>query len=170
MTCYILLKRVFSKYNCSGARLMNAINHQTDLALSQSIEDLLVARNLRGMRDVQPALTPGYYLRAAKLLMACKGTVLIGTGFPVLDSFETDGPVGALALYQTLEYLGAKPVIVCGAPMSKAIATDYRVHEIAVDDLGNAEAEAQQELCEPPLILGVDELAAMELEVMACRA
>jgi hypothetical protein len=33
-----------------------------------------------------------------------------------------------------------------------------------------AEAEAQQELCEPPLILGVDELAAMELEVMACRA
>ena len=33
-----------------------------------------------------------------------------------------------------------------------------------------AEAEAQQELCEPPLILGVDELAAMELEVMELDA
>ena len=143
---------------------MNAINHQTDLALSQSIEDLLVARNLRGMRDVQPALTPGYYLRAAKLLMACKGTVLIGTGFPVLDSFETDGPVGAIALYQTLEYLGAKPVIVCGAPMSKAIATDYRVHEIAVDDLGNAEAEAQQALeqLQPELVLSIERAGLSE--------
>ena len=85
-----------------------------EVQLSQQIEDLLVARNLRGMKDVQPALTPGYYLRAAQLLRNCRGTVLIGTGFPVVDTFETDGPVGALALYKTLETLGATPVIVCG--------------------------------------------------------
>ena len=137
---------------------MNAIDHQTDLALSQAIENLLVAGNLRGMRDIQPALNSGYYLRAAKLLQVCKGTVLLGTGFPVLDSFETDGPVGAIALYQTLDYLGARPVIVCDAPMSKAIAADYRVYEITINDLKNAEAVAQQalETLRPDLVLSIE--------------
>ncbi|RLA11149.1 MAG: DUF4392 domain-containing protein, partial [Gammaproteobacteria bacterium] len=36
-----------------------------DLALSRKIEDILVARNLRGMKTVQPSLQPGYVLRAA---------------------------------------------------------------------------------------------------------
>ncbi|ARN72849.1 glutamate cyclase domain-containing protein [Oceanicoccus sagamiensis] len=141
-----------------------------DLALSQSIEDLLVARNLRGMKDVQSALIPGYYLRAAKLLLACKGTVLIGTGFPVLDSFETDGPVGAIALYQTLEYLGAKPIIVCGAPMSTAIAGDFRVHEITVGDLANAEQEAKAalELLQPELVLSI-ERAGLSAQGIYCN-
>ncbi len=143
---------------------MRAFNHQRDLALSQAIEDLLVSRNLRGMRDVQPALTPGYYLRAAKWLLESKGTVLIGTGFPVLNSFETDGPVGAIALYQTLERLGAKPVIVCGAPMSTAIAADFRVHDIAVGDLANAEAEAKQvlESLQPELVLSIERAGLSE--------
>lgn len=143
---------------------MNAIDHQHDLALSQSIEDLLVARNLRGMRDVQPALSSGYCLRAAKLLQACKGTVLLGTGFPVLNSFETDGPVGAIALYQTLDFLGASPVIVCDAPLSKAIAANYRVYEITVNDLNNAEAAAQQvlEKLQPDLVLSIERAGLTE--------
>ncbi|MCP3908026.1 MAG: DUF4392 domain-containing protein [Oceanicoccus sp.] len=143
---------------------MNATNPEDDLALSRSIEDLLVSRNLRGMRDVQSALTPGYYMRAAKLLLACKGTVLIGTGFPVLNSFETDGPIGAIALYKTLEYLGAKPIIVCCAPMSTAIAADFRVHEIAVGELANAEAEAQLALdqLQPELVLSIERAGLSE--------
>ena len=104
--------------------------------LSCAIEDLLVARNLRGMQTVQAALEPGYFLRAARYLKDITGTVLIGTGFPVADSYETDGPVGALALYQCLEYLGAEPVIVCGTPLSTTLATDYRVHDIAVGNTG----------------------------------
>ncbi len=50
-----------------------------DLVLSEQIEDALVARNLRGMKTVQPALAPGYCMRAARLILACKGTVLIST-------------------------------------------------------------------------------------------
>lgn len=105
-----------------------------DAALSKQIEDILVARNLRGMKTVQPALYPGYYLRAARVLNKCKGHVLIGTGFPVVDTFETDGPVGAIALYQALEKLGATPVIVCGPPVSQALMADFRVHEIRVGE------------------------------------
>ncbi len=134
---------------------MNTANQQL---LSIQIEDALVARNLRGMKQVQPALLPGYCLRAAQLLRDIQGTVLIGTGFPVVDTFETDGPVGAIALYDTLEYLGAKPVIVCGPPMSTALANDYRVHEIKVGPLGMCEQQAEQALAElkPSLVLSIE--------------
>ena len=91
-----------------------------------------MARNLRGMASVRNALEPGYYLRAASYLRDIRGTVLIGTGFPVINTYETDGPVGALALYQCLEYLGAEPVLVCGTPLSTHLSEDYRVHDIAV--------------------------------------
>jgi hypothetical protein len=129
-----------------------------DIVLSQDIENLLVQKNLRGMKDVQAVLKPGYYLRAAKFLKDCKGTVLIGTGFPVEHTFETDGPLGAIALYQALEKLGAKPVLVCGAPLAPALAADFTVYEITVGDLAGAEAEARNALAElkPELIISIE--------------
>lgn len=129
-----------------------------DMILSQQIENLLVQKNLRGMKDVQEVLKPGYYLRAATFLKDCKGTVLIGTGFPVEDTFETDGPVGAIALYQTLAKLGANPVLVCGAPLAPALADDFTVYEINVGDLTTAEAETRNALAElkPELIISIE--------------
>jgi len=117
-----------------------------DLALSLKIEDILVARNLRGMKSVQPCLVPGYCMRAAQILRKCQGHVLIGTGFPVVETFETDGPVGTIALYNALEKLGATPVIVCGRPLSEALASNYRVHEIRVGDHDHREQEAIEAL------------------------
>ncbi|MCL6417503.1 DUF4392 domain-containing protein [Aestuariirhabdus sp. Z084] len=131
---------------------------EEELALSRRIEDLLVERNLRGMKQVQPALEPGYCLRAAKVLRDCRGTILIGTGFPVVDTFETDGPVGALALYHSLEALGAEPIIVCGAPISRALAAKYRVHEIRVGDHDERELEAKLALgyFQPEAIISIE--------------
>lgn len=117
-----------------------------ELGLSRKIEDSLVARNLRGMKSVQPQLEPGYCLRAAKILHGCRGIVLIGTGFPVVDTFETDGPVGAIAFYETLEKLGATPIIVCGRPISEALAERFRVYEIHVGDHARREYEARHAL------------------------
>ena len=117
-----------------------------DLALSLKIEDILVARNLRGMKSVQPCLVPGYCMRAAQILRKCQGHVLIGTGFPVVETFETDGPVGTIALYNALEKLGATPVIVCGRPLSEALASNYRVHEIRVGNHDHREQEAIEAL------------------------
>ena len=48
--------------------------------LSESIEELLVSRNLRHMSVAQAALQPGYYLRGARHLRDITGTVIIGTG------------------------------------------------------------------------------------------
>ncbi len=117
-----------------------------ELALSITIEDILVARNLRGMKTVQPHLEPGYCLRAARILRDCRGIVLIGTGFPVVETFETDGPVGAIAFYQTLEKLGATPILVCGRPISQALAEKFRVYEIHVGDHDRREYEARHAL------------------------
>ncbi len=114
--------------------------------LSEAIEQLLVARNLRHMQLARAALKPGYYLRAARHLRDCSGTVLIGTGFPVADTFETDGPVGAMALYQVLAELGATPIIACGAPLAHALAGEYAVLELSACDLEAAREEAATQL------------------------
>ena len=130
----------------------------TAMQLSVDIENMLVERNLRGMKTVQGALPQGYVLRAAQMMLPIRGTVLIGTGFPVVDTFETDGPVGAIALYQTFEALGAKPVIVCGAPLSQELAQTYRVHEITVGPAAQRDEEALKGLAQlqPELIVSIE--------------
>jgi hypothetical protein len=134
------------------------MNDKDELALSHVIEDILVARNLRGMKTVQPWLEPGYCLRAARMLRDCRGNILIGTGFPVVKTFETDGPVGAIAIYDVLEKLGATPTIVCGRPLSQALAARYRVHEIRVGDHDRREAEALEALqkYQPEVIISIE--------------
>ena len=129
-----------------------------ELALSRRIENILVARNLRGMKIIQPALEPGYCLRAARLLAACRGNLLIGTGFPVVQTFETDGPVGAIALYEVFEKLGATPHIVCGQPLSRALADKYRVHDIRVGDHDRREHEALDALAhfQPEALISIE--------------
>jgi D-glutamate cyclase-like, C-terminal len=129
-----------------------------DLSLSQAIEDLMVSRNLRGMKQVQGALQPGYFLRAATHLKMSAGTILIGTGFPVADTFETDGPVGAMALYQSLETMGATPVIVCGKPLSDHLQPAYRVHEIRVGCHTDREAETRAALSQlqPDVVISIE--------------
>lgn len=134
------------------------MNEDEDLALSRSIEDILVARNLRGMKTVQPHLEAGYCMRAARVLQQSRGNILIGTGFPVVKTFETDGPVGAIAMYEVFEKLGATPTIVCGRPLSQALAAQYRVHEIRVGDHDQREHEAQDALerFQPEAIISIE--------------
>ena len=131
-----------------------------DFILSQQIEDLLVSRNLRGMKTVQPALSPGYCLRAARMLLDCKGTVLIGTGFPVNNTFETDGPVGAIALYRLMEAMGSTPILVCGSPLARALSKDYRTHELVPGNELKSESDPQaiQDLAalKPELIITIE--------------
>lgn len=126
--------------------------------ISEAIESTLVARNLRGMAQVHSALEAGYCLRAAQTLFSQKGVVLIGTGFPVTNTFETDGPLGAIALYQALEKLGSTPYIVCGAPLSQAIKKEYRVIDIRLGKHDQQDDEAKQILAQlqPSVVLSIE--------------
>jgi hypothetical protein len=130
----------------------------TELDLSIAIEEVLVARNPRHMQVARAALVPGYYLRAAQYLQDIRGTVIIGTGFPVTSTFETDGPVGAIALYDTLEALGAHPIMACGPPLSDSLTDDNRVLQLTARDLDAARQEALEQLRElqPSAIVSIE--------------
>lgn len=126
--------------------------------LSAQIEGALVRQNLRGMAPMRQHLNAGFVLRSAELIQNAKGVVLIGTGFPVAGTFETDGPVGAIALYDTLEFLGYTPVIVCGAPLSDYLAARYRVHQIKVGPHDQRDSEASAALAhwQPSLLISIE--------------
>lgn len=126
--------------------------------MSVQIETLMVQRNLRGMQDVKPSLRPGNYLRAAKQLMHCTGTILIGTGFPVLGTFETDGPVGAIALYNVLKLLNKNPIIVCGEPLYSALKNDFQCYQLPLNNIADAQNYTQQALdsLKPDIIVSIE--------------
>lgn len=144
-----------------SATHLNSIPPEQQLGITQQLEDMLVRRNLRGMKLMQAHLKPGYFQRAAERLLQCmqkRGTVLIGTGFPVIETFETDGPVGAIALYDTLKHLGANPILVCGLPLSSVLGGDFQLHEISIGDVskGRPEALAALEHYQPDLVISIE--------------
>ncbi|WP_243748663.1 glutamate cyclase domain-containing protein [Pseudomaricurvus alcaniphilus] len=112
------------------------------MAISLRLENLLVGQNLRGMRTVQAVLDPGYLLRAAKLLLNSGPRVLIATGFPVLHTFETDGPVGAIALCQVLQKMKYEPLLLCEAALASALFNRYPVQTLTIGDSSETLTEA----------------------------
>lgn len=128
------------------------------LTLSVALEQQLVALNPRGMQLVRSALEPGYLMRAAQRLNRCRGDVLICTGFPVAETFETDGPAGALALYEHCEQLGLRPWLLAGRPLIEALGGMVRARTLDSFDIDIAEQEANllYEELEPTLLIVIE--------------
>jgi hypothetical protein len=102
------------------------------MAAESLIEDIVLSHGGRGMDRLRGSLPPDYCTRAARMIMSNRGRVLIGTGFPVGGSFETDGPIGAIALYRVLERLGYEPVFGCAPPISKVLGGAFRTRDIPI--------------------------------------
>jgi hypothetical protein len=79
-----------------------------------SIENVVLARDHRGVSALRPYLAPDFCERSASLVLQHPGTVLIVTGFyiPAGCAPETDGPPGAASLGAALASLGYRPVYV----------------------------------------------------------
>ncbi|WP_237065382.1 glutamate cyclase domain-containing protein [Microbulbifer guangxiensis] len=84
-------------------------------ALALEIEARLVRLDRRGMGRVRDAWQRGYLDSSVRALLRQRARVLIVSGFPVGDSFETDGPAGALMLAAALKRLGSE-VGILGLP------------------------------------------------------
>jgi hypothetical protein len=125
--------------------------------LSEAVEAALVSRNPRQMARLRAALAPGYYLRAAQLFTD-PGRVIIATGFPVAGSFETDGPLGAIALYRALEAVGNECLIACADPLAGQLEADFRILKLQAFDHGAARREAKTRLAalRPHRILSIE--------------
>ncbi len=110
----------------------------SDEALSRQIETMMVEQNPRGMQHLYAMQSTSTYLRAAQALHKANGSVLIGTGFAVNNTFETDGPVGAIALYSVLDKLGKQPILVTGNPLYSALKNDFNCFELPINSIENA--------------------------------
>ena len=75
-----------------------------------TIEDIILSNDQRGISELRDLVPANYCSRAAELILANTGTVLITTGFYILSAgaAETDGPPGAIAIGVGLERLGYK--------------------------------------------------------------
>jgi hypothetical protein len=98
-----------------------SIDAWTLCQLEQHVEQLLVCRNVRGMAQLQLALQPGYLKRAAALLYQPGQRLLLTTGFPVGDTFESDGPLGAILIAQMLQRCKVQFDWVCGPPLAEVL-------------------------------------------------
>jgi hypothetical protein len=123
------------------------------------IENIILTHSSRGMDFVKNALPEGYCNRAAQLTLHNKGVVLIGTGFPVKNTFETDGPIGAISLYNVLEHLGYNPMIVCASPLSKVLKKNFVTYEIPVLSWKESVpmVEAALKHLQPALIVSIEQ-------------
>jgi hypothetical protein len=98
--------------------------------LSEKIENIILQHGERGMDRLQKSMEPGYCRRAAQLVLDNQGVVIIGTGFPVNGSFESDGPISAISLYQVLIHLDYEPVFACAPPISRILSGGYSTYEL----------------------------------------
>jgi hypothetical protein len=107
---------------------------------------------------LREGLSGGYCRRAARLILKNKGIVLIGTGFPVGRSFETDGPIGAISLYKVLASLESRPIFVCAPPISKILNRDFSTYEIPVRSWEETKSLAETALSslKPSLVVSVE--------------
>ena len=77
-----------------------------------TIEDIILDRDRRGISHLRPHLPSDYATQAAQLILDNPGTVIVVTGFYILDAgfAETDGPPGAVVIGSALNQLGYKVV------------------------------------------------------------
>ncbi len=142
---------------------MSQVNFRLDLCarmktLSENIENIILQHGDRGMNQLGQSMKPGYCRRAAQMILANRGVVAIGTGFPVSGSFESDGPIGAIALYRVLAKIGFDPVFVCAPPISKILAHNFFTHELPLvnwEASRPAVSRALEEL-KPDLVISIE--------------
>ena len=75
----------------------------------ETIEDIILSEDKRGVSELRPFLPPDFCDQAARYLLDHPGNVAIVTGFYILTAgqHETDGPPGAIAMGNALQRLGS---------------------------------------------------------------
>jgi hypothetical protein len=78
--------------------------------LPESIEDIILDHDQRGVSALRSHLPPDFCTQAAQFILDRPGDVLIATGFYILSAgkHETDGPPGGIAIGNALQSLGRR--------------------------------------------------------------
>ena len=131
--------------------------------MSQTIEEVLLARDRRGVSALASSLPPDYCVQAARFVLEHPGAVLIVTGFYILaaDAPETDGPAGALVLGSALEALDYHVGYVTDrytAPLLKAETPHASVYTFPMAGQEESGAFAEELLAhvQPALLVAIE--------------
>ena len=106
----------------------------------ESIEDIILDHDKRGVAVLRPYLPVDFCTRAADYILENPGHVVITTGFYILmsGSAETDGPPGALAIGKALQDLGMRVTYVSDSyatpALRQVVGSNAEVVDFAIAD------------------------------------
>ena len=131
--------------------------------MPETIEDIILDFDKRGMLALRPHMPSDFCERAAQYVVDHPGHTLIVTGFYVLMAGkpETDGPPGAIAIGNALKGLGRQVTYVtdeCTAPVLRQWASDADVIEFPVTGIEESKKYAAEllERLQPALLISIE--------------
>ena len=131
--------------------------------MSETIEDIILDQDKRGMLALRPYLPDDYCSQAAQFIMDNPGGVIIVTGFYVVMAGkpETDGPPGAVAIGEALKGLGRTVTYVSDkytTPVLRYYANGSDVIEFPIDGVDASKKHAKDilEKVEPSLLISIE--------------
>ncbi len=131
--------------------------------MGETIEDIILDQDKRGMMALRPYLPDDYCSQAAKFIMDNPGGVIIVTGFYVVMAGkpETDGPPGAIAIGEALKGLGRAVTYVSDeytTPVLRRYANGSDVIEFPIDgvDASKKHAKGILKKVKPSLLISIE--------------
>ena len=132
--------------------------------MPESIEDIILDHDQRGVSALRPHLPTDFCTLAAQYILDHPGDVLIATGFYILSAgkHETDGPPGAIAIGNALHTLGRQVTYVCDrhtAPMMKDWLGDQtEIIDFPIADVETSRSRAGEllERLRPGLVISIE--------------
>ena len=130
----------------------------------ETIEDIILSEDRRGVSELRHLLPADFCDRAARYILDHPGRVAIITGFYILTAgkHETDGPPGAIAIGNALQSLGSEVTYVTDehtSPMMREwLRESARVVEfpIADEEVSRREAHRLLEDLSPDLLITIE--------------
>jgi hypothetical protein len=116
--------------------------------MAQSIEDIILENDMRGVSHLRSHLPADFCTRAAQYMLDHPGNVAIVTGFYILSAgqHETDGPPGAIAIGDALQSLDRRVIYIADGhttPMLRDWLGDRaEVVEFPIADVGTSQKAA----------------------------
>ena len=131
--------------------------------MAESIEDIILDHDKRGMLALRPHLPPDFCSQAAQFVIEKTGGVIIVTGFYVVMAGkpETDGPPGAIAIGEALKALGRQVTYVSDeytTPVLRSYANGSEVIDFPIDGVSESKVHAAAilERVNPSLLISIE--------------
>ena len=124
--------------------------------MPETIEDLILQQDKRGVAQLRPHLPVDFCTRAAQYVLDNPGDVAITTGFYILaaGSPETDGPPGAIAIGRALEALGRRVSYISDAyttPVLRGLlGPEAQIEDFPIGDVEASRRPGSSPLCSSP--------------------